>query len=89
MKNSEKPINPIVNADGYPSFDRAIENEPTSLIGLTKREYFAAKAMQGLLSIYDTHNDIVPNETNIKYMAKLSVTAADALLTELAELQSE
>jgi hypothetical protein len=46
---------------------------------LTKREYFA---LQGLLSIYDTI-DIVPNKSNVEYMAKLAVSAADALIAEL------
>ncbi|MCA6488474.1 MAG: hypothetical protein IM551_00430 [Chitinophagaceae bacterium] len=53
--------------------------------GLTKREYFAGKALQGLLSIYDNNeqNPTVPNEENVKYMAKLAVQAADALIAEL------
>lgn len=51
--------------------------------GLTKREYFAAMAMQGLLSIHDDTNGIVPNESNLIYMAGLSVKAADTLLKEL------
>jgi hypothetical protein len=52
---------------------------------LTKREYFAAMAMQGLLSIYDDNeqNPTVPNEENVKYMAKLAVQAADSLIAEL------
>jgi hypothetical protein len=54
--------------------------------GLTKREYFAGKALQGLLSIYDDNerNPTVPNEDNVKYMAKLAVKAADILLLELS-----
>lgn len=53
-------------------------------IGLTKREHFAAMAMQGLLSIYDDgQNAICPNEENVIYMAKLSVRAADELLKQL------
>ena len=50
--------------------------------GLTKREHFAGLAMQGLLSIYDG-SIIVPSSDNMKYMAGLSVTAADALIEEL------
>ena len=54
--------------------------------GLTKREYFAAKALQGLLTIYDENeqNPTVPNESNVKYMANLAVKAADALLDALS-----
>jgi hypothetical protein len=53
--------------------------------GLNKREYFAGKALQGLLSIYDDNeqNPTVPNEENVKYMAKLAVQAADSLIAEL------
>ena len=50
--------------------------------GLTKREYFAGLAMQGLLSIYD-EKIVPPNLDNVKYMAKLAVRAADFLLQEL------
>ena len=56
--------------------------------GLTKREYFAAMAMQGLLSIYDTNiNAIIPNDENICYMTTLSVKAADELIKALNENQ--
>ncbi len=52
--------------------------------GLTKREYFAGLAMQGLLSLYDNGiNSIVPNVPNVEYMAKLAVTASDELLKQL------
>ena len=55
--------------------------------GLTKREYFAAMAMQGLLSICNPQEGIFPNEENIFYMTKLSVKSADALLQELDQNQ--
>jgi len=58
-------------------------NEQEIIYGLTKREYFAAKAMQGLLSLYDNENGLVPNSTNISHMASLAVYAADRLLIEL------
>lgn len=44
-------------------------------IGLTKRELFAAMAMQGLLAC--------PEGIGVDYMASNAVTCADALLTEL------
>lgn len=49
------------------------------------RMYFAGLAMQGLLSLYDQNEQspIVPNENNVKYMAQLSVKAADELLKQL------
>lgn len=81
MKNSEKP-DPLQDK-GFPSNESVIDNN--SLIGLTKREYFAAKALQGLLSTYDSNrNGLVPNNSNVKYIAKLAVSAADALLVELS-----
>lgn len=55
----------------YPSnYNRSVEPE----YGLTKREYFAAKAMQGLLA---TGNY---NDNDIAYYA---VSVADAVLEEL------
>lgn len=60
-------------------------NNPYLQEGLTKREYFAAMAMQGLLTnLFPTSdNQLCPNEENVKYMATLSVKASDELLTQL------
>ena len=44
--------------------------------GLTKREYFAAMAMQGILARVSWHADMISNE---------SVKQADALIAELAK----
>ena len=46
--------------------------------GLTKREYFAAMAMQGFVAAtrYDSDSDI-------EYFAQIAVKAADALIAEL------
>jgi hypothetical protein len=49
--------------------------------GLTKREYFAAMAMQGLLSAY-YGNELYPTR-----FANDSVDMADALITALNENQ--
>ena len=74
MKNSDTLIH---------SF-QSIDNVEGNFNGLTKREYFAGLAMQGLLSIYDSNQDsIVPNRDTVIYMAGLAVTASDALLLEL------
>ena len=66
MKNADKPINPVLTQS--PS----LQNE-TSL-GLTKREYFAGLAMQGLL-----------NNTafTVKFIASMSVQIAEELLKQL------
>jgi len=45
--------------------------------------HFAGLAMQGLMSIYDNPEGIVPNKANVSYMAKLSVLASDELLKQL------
>lgn len=46
--------------------------------GLTKREYFAAMAMQALVSVHSAN-------TSPGYLVKEAVSAADALLEELAK----
>lgn len=51
------------------------------------RTYIAAQAMQGLLSIHDDNMEVVPNESNVIYMAKLAVKSADILLDELSKPQ--
>ena len=66
IKKSEQPINPIFNADGVPNF------------GLTKREYFAGLAMQGLLS-----NPCQIDTTNFEWIAEHAVGYADELLKQL------
>jgi hypothetical protein len=83
MKNGEQPITPctIQGRQGWGDKPTISDRE---VYGLTKREYFAGLAMQGLLSIYDNQN-IVPNQDNAIYMAKLSVLAADELLKQLGE----
>lgn len=59
-------------------------------MGLTKREYFAAKALQGLLTIYSEGQEaIVPNQDNVIYMACLAVKAADELLCALDEIEAK
>lgn len=92
MDNGKQPIMPTMytkigeGVDDYtPLNDGQKTGWEVKFGGLTKREYFASKAMQGLLSIYDNNgNDLVPSTSNVKYMAKLAVSAADALLEELS-----
>ena len=87
MKVKNQPAFPVevsVNENGNLNGIQT-SNHTGFEMGLTKREYFAAKALQGLLSIYDSNNtNIVPNKNNVEYMAKLAVSAADALLLELS-----
>lgn len=51
-------------------------------LGLTKREYFAALAMQGLLT--NSYQCISPSNPSL---GKWSVEAADALIKALNEIQ--
>ena len=73
MKNADKPIYPVLTQS--PS----LQND-TSL-GLTKREYFAGLAMQGMIANTDTY---VQDKSVI---AKLSIEHADELLKQLENEQ--
>jgi len=89
MKNSDMPANPIANDKGCPTStkngcdrvdDGFVENFG-SMIGLTKREHFAAMAMQGMLAnpaMIDVHN-----KESIEWIAKHAIGQADELLKEL------
>lgn len=71
MKNGDKPINPCIeeytaNREQY--------------YGLTKREYFAGLAMQGMCSKYTT--DSMMGKVGI---CKDAVSIADELLKQLDE----
>ena len=77
MKNAEQPAYPISKdiIDGC--------GETTSPFGLTKREYFAAMAMQGILSgnypaLYGNADMAVPEQVAID-----SINYADELLKQL------
>jgi len=72
MKNSDMPAMP----QDYELFCNAVGICPTEGTGLTKREYFAGQVMQGLASDGQFEGDL-------EQVAKISVSWADALLTEL------
>ena len=76
MNNADKPINPIFNNHGGITHESHIKD--SSLIGLTKREYFAGLAMQGLcaLSIIGSHR--IPIN-----LIKEAIEYADELLKQL------
>jgi hypothetical protein len=91
MKNSDQPAFPIVI--------EGTEEDINVDDGLTKREYFAALAMQGVLA-NSSNDDLSPSwikerlglskEAPLEYpkhfmqmMSIYAVTAADALLAEL------
>ena len=68
MTNGNEPINSIPD----------LNNHPSSWYGLTKREYFAAMAMQGMM---DKANWL----TDAEYTSKQAVHFADALINALNE----
>ncbi len=89
MSNANMPINPVKGCDGRfidddANHDGWIEQCKPS-IGLTKREHFAAMAMQNLLNSYNPYEQGDFDSSDFKLTAKLSVGLADALLKELAK----
>lgn len=71
MENSKQPAFPHV------AFNQQGEYTTSPFAnGLTKREYFAAMAMQGLASN-------IGKFTTLEYVSKTAVEVADAVLLEL------
>jgi hypothetical protein len=58
--------------------DNAFPIPPDAIAGLTKREYFAAMALQGIVS-----NQAMIDTINWGWLAKESVAAADELIKSL------
>ena len=75
------PINPTPIAGGDNGIVSA-EIISTTFPGLTKREYFAAMAMQGLLSFPRDPSNVDKNNVGGVF-AKSAVKFADALIKEL------
>lgn len=81
MKNSDKPIYPIADEQGYVgNLEVILKNCNNPSIGLTKREYFAAMAMQGLLSADARYKGRTDNRESL---AKDAIAQADELLKQL------
>lgn len=77
MENKDKPAFPIVGT----AFSDRHE-------GLTKREYIAAMAMQGILSgtsKYDDRYHVNGGYLHFEFVATVAVSMADALLQELSK----
>lgn len=73
MKNSDQPAFPL-NIEEWNPEDRTLIQVP--YLGVTKREYFAAMALQGLLA---------KGGHGYSYSAHVAVQAADMLLQKLEE----
>ncbi|MGV4404953.1 hypothetical protein ACQ1PF_07980 [Ornithobacterium rhinotracheale] len=80
MKNADKPINPIVQGTlGYQSD-----------YGLTKREYFVAQAMKGVLASGKLNS--MSNGAGASFadfVAHWSISIADEVLEQLQETEQE
>ena len=76
MKNASMPAMPVTDEAGMPFVGTP---DDICTIGLTKREYFAGLALQGLCSD--------PDMRDAETEAALAVRLADALLKELESTQ--
>lgn len=74
MKNKDKAAFPCATSIGYNS-------------GLTKREYFAAMAMQGIVGNSGMVDIMSPSCASI--CAEFAATCADAILSELDKTESK
>lgn len=72
MENSNQPITPILDMNANLS----------NLIGLTKREYFAGLAIQGLLA-NSYISEQIRNCDNKNWIAREALENADKLLKQL------
>ena len=70
MENADKPINPVLTQN-------------PSLIGLTKREYFAGLALQGLISSFTEKASYGGWGTEMEATIKCAIDYADELLKQL------
>ncbi len=82
MKNSERPIYPLQD-NGFPSHESVIEGDV--MIGLTKREYFAAKAMAAMIANPNIKRPFEKEtlEKDLKAFSAIAIEYADALLSAL------
>ncbi len=78
MKNANMPVSPMLNEHGCPQHHSSVLLQEGQVTGLTKRELFAAMAMQGFLSNKGHATHFNPEDD-----AKYCIRIADALLAEL------
>ena len=77
--NGNLPAMPITVTDTYCNFVNTVGDDAEKISGLTKREQFAAMALQGILSC--------DNSEFSHIAAQRAVECADALLFELENSQ--
>ena len=81
MKNSDKPINPIVQEENIGQGGKILM---CTEYGLTKREHYVGLAMQALISSCDW-NFTTFNKDLIESTSKNAIDLADELLKQLEE----
>lgn len=83
MKNSEQPIQPIIIDNDTVTFAYIEKYSKDYSFGLTKREHFAALAMQGLLANPTINAQIGVGCKDNNVISIIAIAVADALLAEL------
>lgn len=78
MENNTKPNDSVTPIEIEVDIEGGY-GATTMTSGLTKREYFAAMALQGIIAAHDIYTTGIDHEVN----AKTAVTAADALINAL------
>ena len=84
MKNADKPIYPTLELDYTESIIQGRNVFFNQEFGLTKREYFAGLAMQGMIS---NPNIVRPKESDkeFKDFSERAIKYADELLKQLED----
>ena len=86
MKNADKPINPStsIKISDTEFFEYNLPNKERQYSGLSKKEYYAGLALQGLLALPDKGIYSSFDEA-IERICEVSVKFADELLKQLEE----
>lgn len=69
----------MITKPNHPVHSDKIDSVSNQHIGLTKREYFAAMALQGIIAAHDIYTTGIDHKVN----AKTAVKAADQLINAL------
>jgi len=80
MKNGDMPVAPMLNTYGVPHHHSSVLVQPGQITGLTKRELFAAMALQGFMANKEHAKWFDPDED-----ATYAVRIADCLLKALED----
>lgn len=88
MNNADKPIH-VKNGENMIHSFNSTDYSQGNFEGLTKREYFAGLAMQGILSSQTEmrSNGFSLTKEEIKYICEESVLLADGILAQLETTQ--